>query len=1056
MTVPNPFPEELVLQAESRWPLVLPEATVKAVLQRPLPESLTAGATLQCPSGACRASIVVVTYNNLLFNRLCLESVLANTEAGSYELRVVDNGSQDGTAGYLSELARRHPQVQVHLNDRNAGFAVAANQGLKAARGRFLVLLNNDTMVPPGWLELLLRGLGKPGVGMVGPVTNRCGNEAQIDTAYSTWGGFLRAARERARLHAGETLDIRMLTMFCVALRREVFEQTGLLDESYAIGLFEDEDYSLRLKKAGYSLYCLEDTLVHHFGQASIGKLAEAGDYGDLFRKNRRVFEKKWGLAWKPHGRRENPHYRDQVAAVRRIIETTLPAGCSVLVVSRGDEDLLTVSGRNATHFPQNEHGQYAGFHPESSRAAIDHLEQLRASGAQFLLLPATMSWWLQYYLEFAKHLAENYDCVRHGETGFVYQLASLLPLEQDPGKTGLEKSIGLERLNRRLLTLIMPVGDDAGEMERRLRWLPGQRRHPQQWLFIDDSCSDPGIEAMLEQFCEKHRHAAYVRTVKRNNPVAAVNLALQLAPGEVVLLDDACYLSERWLERMSALASSRKAVATVSPATVDETGDVASAPGLLLTRAGIRRIGLLDDQGFSDRTAALADYRERAAAAGFLNLQDQASLAGTCESAVNFTAPDCRSSNKPCLLLLVHAGGGARFASEDLVLSLPDSWRCLLLATGAENWTLFEVLNGELKAHWRFSFSETWRLESDPGPERMAVLEDIHEHAAVDLVNIHHLLGNGPGVIDYFKSLQVPVVFSIHDFYPLCPTAHLVDDRQAYCAGVCTPGNGDCGLNREYFRQAIPGLKHDLVHRHRTRTRSALAKCDAVTAPSLTVKNRLEQFPGFDFRPRFHVISHGSHARQESLAEEPAAGQPARLLCLGNLNAAKGINLIHELMALNAGQGRPFEFHFLGARQGGFRPEDLGGVDHGPYRREDVLQRIREIRPSFSLLAPICEETWSYTLSESWAAGLPVFASNLGALEERIGAHGGGWLLDAGDANAFFSGMVNVLKAPGAWLEAVEAIKRIPFIPLGQEAGLYARLFDRLLSERSLAGTQE
>ena len=102
----------------------------------------------------------------------------------------------------------RDARVRVVLNGRNMGFASACNQGLGLAGGEHLVLLNNDTMVPPGWLGRLLDHLRNPGVGLVGPVTNRIGNEAEIVTDYRTWGEFLEVARQRAEEHAGEWLEV--------------------------------------------------------------------------------------------------------------------------------------------------------------------------------------------------------------------------------------------------------------------------------------------------------------------------------------------------------------------------------------------------------------------------------------------------------------------------------------------------------------------------------------------------------------------------------------------------------------------------------------------------------------------------------------------------------------------------------------------------------------------------------------------------------------------------------------------------------------------------------
>src|SRR5439155_21392894 len=116
------------------------------------------------------ASIVVVTHNNLALTRLCLESLLRNTEYPRYEAIVVDNGSSDGTPGYLQKMAEQHPNISVILNKQNHGFARANNQGVASSKGEYLILVNNDTVVPPGWLSRLLRHVGNPSVGMVGPV----------------------------------------------------------------------------------------------------------------------------------------------------------------------------------------------------------------------------------------------------------------------------------------------------------------------------------------------------------------------------------------------------------------------------------------------------------------------------------------------------------------------------------------------------------------------------------------------------------------------------------------------------------------------------------------------------------------------------------------------------------------------------------------------------------------------------------------------------------------------------------------------------------------------
>ena len=223
-----PFPADLVLTPCRASPTRLPDPTVRRVLAAPLPRRCV---DPKPHATVARISIVIVTFNNLVFNRLCLESVLAYSEGCNYEVIVVDNGSEDGTREYLRELARSFPNLRILFNQSNLGFAAATNQGLTCAAGELLILLNNDTIVPHGWHRRLVKHLKDPAVGLVGPVTNRAGNEAEIDTSYRTWSQLTHFAEDYMCDHEGMRFDIRTATMFCTALRRDVYECVGPLDE---------------------------------------------------------------------------------------------------------------------------------------------------------------------------------------------------------------------------------------------------------------------------------------------------------------------------------------------------------------------------------------------------------------------------------------------------------------------------------------------------------------------------------------------------------------------------------------------------------------------------------------------------------------------------------------------------------------------------------------------------------------------------------------------------------------------------------------------------------
>ena len=409
-------PPGLVIAPASRRPTTLEPKTVEAVIDAPLPVSIVQARPQP------EASVVVVARDGLVFTRLCLESLLGSLDAPALEIIVVDNGSSDGTLDYLSRLRNRDARVDVISNERNVGFAAAANQGLDAARGQFLAILNNDTILPPRSLGRLLRYLANESLGLVGPVSNRAATEAEIDIAYTTYKGLVDIAQERVELYAGQLVEVPMLTMFCVALRRDVHVRVGPLDERFELGLFEDDDYSLRVRREGYKVAFAEDVLVHHFGEASIGALIPTGDHASLFAANRRRFETKWEITWQPHGRRETDAYRKTVLGIRDVVGRSVPSGARVLVVSKGDDELLELDGRHGAHFPQLEGGVYAGYHPADTSEAIAGLEKLHSGGAEFVVFPRTALWWLDYYGGLRAYL-ERSGTVAKSESCVIYRL---------------------------------------------------------------------------------------------------------------------------------------------------------------------------------------------------------------------------------------------------------------------------------------------------------------------------------------------------------------------------------------------------------------------------------------------------------------------------------------------------------------------------------------------------------------------------------------------------------------------------------------------------------
>lgn len=244
-------------------------------------------------------SVVVVAHNGKKFTEPCLLSLLEGESWPSLEVVVVDNGSTDGSAEFLAGL--RDPRLLVVRLPENRGFAAGNNAGLAACSGRFVVLLNNDTVVPPGLIGRLVSHLEEdPALGLIGPRTNECGNEARLEPGYAGLEGLPTFAAKRARTFRGCRRTLPMAAMFCVAARKDLLDEVGLLDENFGIGLFEDDDYSLRVRATGFEVALADDAFVHHVGGGAMSALRPA-EYSRLWERNRAYFEAKWGRPWVPH-----------------------------------------------------------------------------------------------------------------------------------------------------------------------------------------------------------------------------------------------------------------------------------------------------------------------------------------------------------------------------------------------------------------------------------------------------------------------------------------------------------------------------------------------------------------------------------------------------------------------------------------------------------------------------------------------------------------------------------------------------------------------------------
>lgn len=247
-------------------------------------------------------SIVVVSWNTKELLEKCLASLYASPAVSSFEVRVVDNASSDGSANMVQ---KKFPQVKLIENPANVGFARANNQAIHQSHGRYIMLLNPDTEVTPGALDAMIKFLEvSPEVGTVGPRLFNPDGTLQV-SCYPTptllrefwrllhldkikpFGVYPMQAWDQ-----NHPRDVEVMQGACLILRREALEQTGFLNEDYFI-YSEEVDLCYRLRKAGWRISWLpEATVIHYGGQST--QLVSQEMFLHLYRSKVLFFRKNY------------------------------------------------------------------------------------------------------------------------------------------------------------------------------------------------------------------------------------------------------------------------------------------------------------------------------------------------------------------------------------------------------------------------------------------------------------------------------------------------------------------------------------------------------------------------------------------------------------------------------------------------------------------------------------------------------------------------------------------------------------------------------------------
>lgn len=259
-------------------------------------------------------SIIIPVLDRLDLTAACLKAVQDTTPAGVTEIIVVDNGSHTRTRSYLCQQAMAG-SIRLIVNDHNEGFGRACNRAALAARGNYLLFLNNDTEPTPGWLEAMLSSAQDNEVAAVG--AKLLYPDGRVQHA----GVVFRPDKVPHHVHrfansdapeANQQGPAEAVTAACMLIRRALFLEMGGFDEVYRNG-YEDVDLCLRLRAWGRRIVYQPQAVVYHHESQSAGRIDEDD-------QNYRIFTARWAACISPEGRAAVPQASQLPIAERSIV----------------------------------------------------------------------------------------------------------------------------------------------------------------------------------------------------------------------------------------------------------------------------------------------------------------------------------------------------------------------------------------------------------------------------------------------------------------------------------------------------------------------------------------------------------------------------------------------------------------------------------------------------------------------------------------------------------------------------------------------------------------
>ena len=560
---------------------------------------------------------------------------------------------------------------------------------------------------------------------------------------------------------------------------------------------------------------------------------------------------------------------------------------------------------------------------------------------------------------------------------------------------------------------------------------------------------------------------------------IKSINPIIKNSDGDLLIIKSGTIVTAHWLQKMVVAAYSDEKIGTVIPFSnsvkflsdvISQTTKVQLKPNeiaylienvserlkpkinypdescIYIKRKIINDVGVFDEQinGFEK---AMKDFYQRVLEKGWKNVMDDSTY--VCQNISSFNddwndslelspiikrikriirirARDLSLSiPKKRVLIILHENihgltGGTGQTTKDILEKIDVMFDCYILTPAGKSLMLWKKEQDQLIYLKSWKTSSKWSSTEFYNEEYGNIYSRILIGLNIDILHIQHLIRHTHDLHKIGKSLGIPIILSLHDFYYICPSINLLDHNNEYCAGQCHTQKLQCKIPANIYDD-LPILS-EFNAEWKKGSSKLIDNCSAFTAPTKsTMDFYISIYPQLENKD-YKVIEHGRDFEKKLVNFElPSKNRPIKIIVPGIIKHHKGHNFIKELKKIDT--QNKLEFHFMGIID-----EDLEeiGIYHGRYKNEDFCHIVNKIKPSFIGIFSICPETYCHVLTEAWSCGIPVLATKMGALEERIEKNGGGWFLEHKSPLNAYNEIIRISESSEEYLKVLEDVSEI------------------------------